>query len=253
MAEVIEKDFGSPIPKIDCYFCRDEGEVGGCEGCGREKEVRHLRTVEKNEALLRHIPKYYQGVDWNRRTLEESNKEKVSSDWVKYCDQMEKVLTAIKSGNRLSKSVFLMGPRRTGKIIWAYSCLKETVNAGGTIVPLVDTQFLKRFLSLREERPFSKYEEDFSYRDFLKADLAVVSVSHGYKFRPYKIIDMILDLRSRNDRPTIFVSRYSLGELCEHDYKGSFTATLTGYEDDNHLKYPAVIKYLDATMEGVII
>lgn len=235
---------------VVCYRCRDDGEVGGCPKCGKlplESKVDLLALDDSDLYIQKLIPKYYRDIEFNPDELISSYNTLLSDIYFKkHIEVLDKLVKIFKSGILPTKSGLIISPKRFGKTIWAYSCIKAAYASGYTVFPMLDTQQIKRFLTLAVDKPKSEYIKGltYSYEDFINADLVIISVvKDSGRYVAYEVIDQVLDMRSRNGKVTFFISEFETRTISFYDKEKRFESLFVNMPGADGLRYPGVISY----------
>lgn len=245
--------------KPKCYRCRDKGEVGGCPKCGKIKGKADKVVKEqliKQDYDKMYIPKDYKGKVWRREVLDASKAELCrEKKYLAFTEQLEKIHSMFLNGQVVNKSAIIVAPRTFSKMTWAYSCMQLAYKHGYKIFPIMDTAQMKRFVTIELERPNNNSFDIFKYKyeDLLMADVVFMTVSHGVsRYSAYETIDNIIDERSRMDKPTIVLSRYSCSEFCRFDTYKRFSSIIDKSGKEIGKRYPVFVQYTDNTMNAVL-
>lgn len=241
---------------ITCYVCRDEGSREGCPKCGKTITAKEIKfDFSGDEYIEKLIPLHYRSTGFNYEELV-SSYNTLASDvyFTKYASTLDKILDLFKVGKIPSKSALVVSPKRFGKTIWAYSCMKYAHVSGYTTFPMLDTQQIKRFLTLAVEKPRSEYIRglSYTYEDFINADVVFISVvKDSYRYSSYEVIDQVLDMRGRNGKVTFILSEFNLKTISYYDRDNRFAQLFRNVPGADHLRYPVLINYSSKLTEDV--
>lgn len=243
------------MKEYKCFACRDgeSGFIGKCPKCGKEYHV-HSEPLKdyiiEDEYSRMYVPKAYRGVAWSIDTLNMTHADITGKkSYQTYASGLEKLHSIFISGRIPKNSIFIVAPQQFSKMTFAYSCLQLAYKNGHRIFPILDTQQLKRFLALSVDKPNSPLlkQYNYTYEDLLNADIVFITVAKGYSRNAgFEIIDQVIDMRSRNDKATIVLSRFTLNDISGFDYMGRFESIIN--EQYVGKRYPVFIQYLDHTM-----
>lgn len=239
-----------------CYRCSNEGLEGGCPECGRELVigVRSVtRNIKSSDMTELHIPTFYKNNKWTTTQLRESYIELIDDiSFNNYVNQLDKCYNIIKSGALPATSAIVSSPTGYSKTTWAYSCIMEAFTHGYKVVPLIDTTQLKRImLSASEGVSKNSYHDGFHYNQYITSDLLFVSVTKGPEYvYAYEVIVSVLDIRSRLDKPTIFITDYTQRDLAALDYTKILERLINAKGNINPYKYPASICFNDIRFDN---
>ena len=241
-----------------CFTCGGEYDERfidkPCPECGRQwgKKPQSQKTEEeKYEAVKvaesRDIPKEYIGVEWSRELLEKDKKKIVNDlNFRRYCNQLEKIHDLFSNGFVPNKSAIIMAPPGYSKVTWAYSCMQQALESKHSVTWLLDTIEVKRLLVLASENPRYRLYNKINYDDYIMSDVCFITVTKTeYNADSFKVIQEILDRRSRKGLATFVISRFDLADMSRHDYKHHFKAIMDLQGNQNPLKYPAIISYFE--------
>lgn len=242
------------VKKVGCKRCRDLGLDGGCPKCGKIKQFIPVSNIQKHGGLMDSdskvigsIPSYYVGLSWEKNQLVSSHKEiEGKNKFNIYVEQLCKIHDVFVSGKIPNKSAIIIAPRKFSKQIWANSCIQFGMKSGHKMLPVLSSNVLKRTLALMTERPRNNYLETLGYNfeDIITCDCLFVSIDSGWQRQSaYSLIDEVIGMRSQFDRPTIFISRFSIEEITKADYNKTFNSILDADNSVNRLRYPIVIQY----------
>lgn len=237
--------------KKHCYTCGGHGfRDKECPECHRkpmnmnldkEPEVAKQLVVTAKNAL---IPQQYVGVTWSADIIRHTHADRGNDKLFDRCvNQMEKIHSYFVEGKIINKSVILVAPPQHSKITWAYSCMQFALMHGLKVAPMLDTQEVKRLITLAAERPLDN-SLGITYEEYVNSDIVFITVTKTtYRNGAYQIIQEMLDKRSRRGLPTFFVSRYNIATLSQWDSSKSFKYIVDENNTENSLKYPVIINY----------
>lgn len=219
----------------------------GCPKCSKSTAQRPaVSTV--SEALIESIavPEQYKDSHWNEKIIREDYLGLAESPgFNSYLQKLSRVHEIFAGGDIPRQSLIVMAPRRFGKITWAYACMRQALDHGYTVSPLLDnTQYL-RLNVLCSERPNSRYIKKLGYQieDIDFADVVFITVDKANWACSFRTIDALIDKRSRLGKPTFVISRFSMVEMTRSD---SFDNAATGIVDitrrNNIVRYPSIIE-----------
>ncbi len=232
---------------MNCFTCRDQGMPGGCPSCGKTREFSGNPAVAMTEEAQKSasIPQYYWDQEWNAETLKASLPElRNHRTFSQYVDQLDKVYNVFKSGQIPRRSALVVAPPRRGKLIWAFSCMKQAMKHGYKIVPLLDTSEWRRLNIIATERAYIKDMSLYgcTMEDVIAADVVFLTVDKDNFKGAYRAIESLLDKRQRRGRPTIIISRYSPAQISILDYDDDFRQAFDKTNQLNPLKYLGLVE-----------
>lgn len=229
-----------------CIICGGHGLKDKVCECGRQPRgiiAQNIKTPTVTK-VSGDIPEYYKEHVWHGQVLRDSHKD-LSNDLLfdKFVNQLEKIHNMFSAGSVMNKSAIIIAPPKFSKVTFAYSCMQRAYERGYSVAPLLDTQEVKRLITLAADRPLKDYK-GVNYDDYISKDVCFITVTKtSYREEAYQVIQEILDKRSRRGLPTFFISRYSLDTLSRRDWDKSFQGILDMNNVENSLKYPAVLTY----------
>lgn len=235
--------------KKHCYTCGGHGLKGReCPECGLKPNSMNLdkkpeeakQLVVMAEKCL--IPREYMGVEWNEERLRNTHKERANDQlFLRFVAQLDKIHNIFASGRIPNKSAILIAPPQHSKMVFAYSCMQNALMYGFKVAPLLDSQEVKRLITLASERP-QEIVLGIPYEEYVGADVVFITITKTtYRNGAYQIIQEMLDKRSRKGLPTFFLSRYNMATLGAWDSSKTFGYLMDYNNTENSLKYPAVI------------
>jgi hypothetical protein len=234
---------------VNCYTCRDEGIEGGCEECGlTPSQVITAASLPLEVYEENRIPSYYKGIDWSGTVLREDHKNLIGDvKFEEYVSKCEKLMRDFFDVGRAPRfSLILVAPRGYGKRTFAYTAIKNILKAGGSTIPLLDTQELKLLMNVGLEKKSENVYEALgcTYKDFLNADFVICSVVKSYLYQgAYEVIEQACDIRSRRDKGIFFTSAFNLNDMSNFDYRKTFMENFDKRSGVDRQRRPAVIQY----------
>lgn len=227
---------------MECLLCRDNGKIGGCPKCGKEYALLGNDKIKTPIGVIRDlgVPKHYLKEKWNSVILRQDHEVYIDdADFDNYVNQLDACINILKEGRLPVMSALVTSPIGYGKTTWAYNCILEANSHNFTTVPLVDTGQLRRmFLTASENPSWVNKFANHNYNDYLYADLLIACVSNGPEFiYAYETIVNIVTIRSRLEKPTIFLSNYSANELMKEDKRRQLYKLLSGGTNVDPYRY----------------
>lgn len=139
-------------------------------------------------------------------------------------DTLDTILATLRAGKLPGKSYAIGAENGIGKTTFATTALKIAAQQGKTVVPYTDMsnlaeKYVEYSKAMRDTLERSKrglYKEDedtqksFTWRDYVEADVCIVSLTGGNADIAYVELDTLLTLitrRSDNRKPTIVMMR----------------------------------------------
>ena len=245
----------------ECFTCGgyydDRFKDEPCPECGRWGKGTPVATeiAEKKEDVIKvaevlDIPREYQGIEWSRELLQRDHRDEMDNiNFQRYCNQLEKIHELFGMGIVPNKSAFITAPPGYSKITWAYSCMQLAIARNHSVDWLLDTIEVKRLMVLASENPKYKLYNKVDYDQYMIADVCFITVTKTeYSQDSFKVIQEILDRRSRKGLATFILSRFDFKAVSRKDYLHHFDAIIDRNGNQNPLKYPAFITYWKSLM-----
>ena len=246
------KSEDSNSAKIKCKYCRDKGIKGGCPKCGKALDkivVTNLQDtsgIVSDDVVVANIPAFYRGRVWDKNEVIQSHKDlDGKNQFNNFISQLDKVHRMFMEGNIPSSSAIIIAPRKFSKQIWANSCIQFGMQTGHKMLPVMSSNLIKVAMANMFDRPHSSVLKSIGYTidDLMTADCLFVNIDTGWQHvNAYSLMDELMCMRSNFDRPTIFLSRFNIGELTKGDYNNTFKDAIDVGTDVNRLRYPVIIQ-----------
>ena len=232
---------------MECLLCRDNGKIGGCPKCGKHLNLKGNNEIKVTNKEINKlcIPKNYVNSKWNSLILKQDyNDYSEDSKFKNYVQQLDACINIFKKGELPKISALISSPIGYGKTTWAYNCMIEAMRHNYTVAPLIATTQMRRMMITASERPdwYNSYS-DYSYMEYLTADTLFVYIPTEYAFAYETIVDLV-NTRSRLEKPTFFLSNYTIRELISHDKKSMLLKLLNGGSNVDPLKYLISIEFI---------
>lgn len=234
-----------------CYKCGNHGfKDKECPVCGLKPNNLNLagrvtaaNTLMSTAKKIR-VPDQYIGITWHKNSLMDTHSNLADNQlFIQYCTQLELLHQYFVNGKIPTKSGLIIAPPQFSKVTFAYSCMQFAIDNGLKVAPLLDTQEVKRLITLAAEKP-GYYYDGLSYEDYIFSDIMFITVTKTrYYEEAYQIIQEMLDKRSRKGLPTFFISRYSLDTLGAMDKTGNYQYIKDWNDCENSLKYPVIVEF----------
>ena len=228
----------------NCYTCRDKGLIDGCPDCGK---ILNIFKVEPSTESLRDskvfIPEFYRNKIWSKEIAKTGKSDTSSS--LNFFNMLEYLHIGIMNGKQLSNSAIVSAPATFSKTTWVYSCLKNLITQNKKVAPYISTSEYLRLYNMDVNKPYMQYKYlDFTITEYNMADVLFVEIpdDEAYMFA-YETILKILNIRSKLDKPTIFVTNVPLSKIVARDTTGTLIRYLTYEGEGNPYKYLASIQY----------
>lgn len=228
-----------------CYRCKDKGEFGGCPVCGKTISLGAKgATVVTTELLEKNaIPTEYQDILWDKKLLEATHPLKMGNpDFTKYCEQLTKIYEIFQKGELPQQSAIIIAERGMGKMTLAYTCMKQALQHGYTVCPVLDNTQIKRINELSSDNPksYALYRQP-RIEDLLYSDVVFITVDKDRYSTALRTIESIIDKRARLGSATIVITRYGLDTMSQFEKKDSYQTLQETTRSYNNKKYPAII------------
>lgn len=228
-----------------CLTCRGKGLAGGCPACGKtfDVETPSVIDVPKEKLDLVQIPDYYKDKVWSKQVFLNTHRDFKSQMLLeKYAETLNRIYDIFSCGRIPNKSFIVIASRGMGKLTWAYSCIRESLNHGFTAMPIIDNTQFKRLNILSSDRMNSPYLKTMSYsiEQYLAADVVFVEIDPDNFQASYRTLDSILSKRARMGLSTFILSRYTIEQLSWADYSNTFSEVVARQQQDWN-KYLTVI------------
>lgn len=236
-----------------CLYCRGKGLPGGCKHCGKVEgkiiihKSQETAGVMDNSHVIDFIPDFNKGLEWDSVKLKESTGHLMhSQNFNIFVESLNKIHEVYKKGSIFNKSIIIIAPRKRSKQTWAYSCIQQGIAHGYKMLPVLHTNLLSVALANMFDKPKDQSViKTFGYNleDLMTADALFVSVDSGWQKRnAYQLISQLMCMRADFNKPTVFLSRYSLLEMSEGDRNHEFMDCITQDKNVNRLRYPVVLQ-----------
>lgn len=239
------------LADIFCTTCGNEGKEGGCPKCG--KEVKPLYDGKSEEVVAKTIgflenvikvPEEYLGNRFTKQVLLDDNRSNMNEDLRTYADNLERYLEIFKNGGLPKRSTMVMSPTGYAKKVLAYSCIEIANDNRFSVSPLlstIDIAFIMR--QAADFNPNFKFN-GVGYMDLYYLDFMVVQVAHtDFKYDSYKILQELLNMRSRMNKTTLILSDFGLNIISDWDDQQNFVRLFQAGYMDNKKLYPSIIEY----------
>lgn len=249
------------MSKEHCYYCNDMGTPEGCIHCGRKAGEVSYDDLRPSEVIKREskfksvlIPEYYRKTEWSSEVFWKS-KSGLKSDMAlqRFIGTLQSVYDMFVLGTVPNKSGIFIAPNGFGKCTFAYSCMKQALLHGHSVLPLTDTMDIKRLFVSSTTKPDFKLYYKWNLDDYVLKDVLFITVIQSrLNYDAYLTIADIVNKRSRFDKPTFIISEFTLKEISRWDDNKNYTNLNTATESDNPLKFPLVVEYKGVDSNGVL-
>lgn len=220
-----------------CHTCNNLGKEGGCPKCGLTPRNEVGNRILKTEIPTDIIPKMYQGVMW-----EKIENENLPLQFKQFDDALEKVYNSFLQGKIPEYSMFISAPSKSGKNLFAYSCMQTSITNRFSVAPLLSTSDWRRLLKVSQINPFYKLYGRYQWDSLVTYDLVFLFVDHSDdRFDSIPIIKSILDARAAFNLSTFIISDYRLNDLVPKWNSDIYTMIYNSNPKRDHKRYPVVL------------
>lgn len=234
-----------------CTSCGNKGTKEGCPECGREHKILYQDKTENQiastlgylEKVIR-IPEGYLGNRFVKQVLMDEYTGKKREEYRKYIDNLDMYIEIFRNGRLPQRSTFVASPTGNGKKVMAYTCMELANDNNYTISPILSTLDISFIIKQSIEfKPDFKFN-GVGYMDLYEIDFLVVQISHtDYKYESYKVIQELLNMRTRYNKSTLVLSDFGIDTITDWDDQYNFVRLFqTGFLDNKQL-YPTMICY----------
>lgn len=229
---------------MKCTKCYGKGKPGGCPKCGIDSSKTIMEQTNEVPAAIQLsdlIPTAYKGVCWKK----DENETNLSVKNV--AQSMEKIYSICANGKIPSFSAFISGPLRLNKELFVFSCMQELIVRDFKIVPFISTIEMRRIIRTSQYNPRYKFMAKWTYDEIIASDLLFITVTHLTEDRhsDLTLIQEVLDIRSRMDKPTIFISDYRLESLVSRFDTKEYLMIYNIDKNRDKLKFPFIFQAAD--------
>lgn len=228
-----------------CYQCRDKGTIGGCPKCGKTVSLGNKGSVTVTAELLEKntIPAEYNDILWDRKILESSHVNKMGyENFLNYSEQLTRIFEIFHRGELPQQSAIIIADRGMGKMTLAYTCMKQALEHGYTVCPLMDNTQIKRINELSSDNPrsYALYKQP-RIEDVLYSDCLFITVDKDRYSTALRTIESVMDKRARLSLSTMVITRYSLSSMSQFEKKDSYLSLQEPTRRFNNKKFPSII------------
>lgn len=220
-----------------CHFCNNQGKEGGCPKCGltpRKSVHTKMLTLDVPTEI---IPVPYQGVMWEKPTQED-----IPLKFKQFDEALERVYTKFLKGQIPTFSMFIGAPPKSGKNLFAYSCMQTALTQKFTVAPLLSTADWRRLYSISQANPFYKLYGKYKWDDLLALDVVFLYVDYSDDRRDdIPLLKNIYDARAQFNLPTFVLSDFRLNDLVPKWGDKTYAMIHNPDETRNYLRYPVII------------
>lgn len=231
-----------------CRTCEDKGLIGGCPVCHKVFNSVKLKKVEVTTETLdsKSIPKDYLGVVWDKEKLIANHQMYIENTQFKFLiNQLDRMTEIFKRGEIPNQSVIIIAPRSMSKVTFAFSCMQLAISNGYSVCPLLDNTQIKRINRLSSDNPTSWCLKNYpTIEEVLTADVLFMTVDNDNYATALRTIESIMEKRSRLDKATFVLTRYSLDKMSQFEKHDEYETLMDRTRSFNNKKYPIIINCL---------
>jgi hypothetical protein len=205
------------MSKFYCAECGNVGELPDSNGT-RCSCIYGLGIAESDPGSCLSIPEAYRGVQFDAQLLPEAN---TGSYYRKFMQDTYLSIISLKLKN---KNLFISSPMKTGKTVFAYSCIEKLFRRGLPTFPLFDVLELSSILKDVDMGRASMMLEGLEVTplNVYTAPYLFVKITNELNYQVFDTIVKIVDRRTRRGNVTIFISHLSWNILSESDKRCVF-------------------------------
>lgn len=218
-----------------CRLCGGLGLKGGCPKCNATpRPLAHMSLVTQ-ESTSDIIPHIYQGVMWNKPESENAREKE-------FDNSLEKIHNSFLNGSIPKFSVFLAAPPKSGKNLFAYSCMQTSIAQGFTVAPLLSTADWRRLLKVSQTNPFYKLYGKYQWDKLINLDVVFLYIEHSEEHNSdIPLLKSIYDTRSGFGLSTFVISDYRLNDLVPRWDSDAYTSIYNSNDNRDYLRYPVIL------------
>lgn len=221
-----------------CHWCNNEGKIGGCPNCGRTPRSVVSENLMYVDLPIDIIPKHYQGKMWEKPEQTPDMPLKAQQ----FDNTLEKVCNIFLQGNIPNFSMYIAAPPKSGKNLFAYTCMQTCLLQHFSVAPLMSTSDWRRLHKVSQLNPFYKFYGKYKWDELIAYDVIFLFVDHtDDKYDEIPLLKSILDARAALGLPTFIISDYSLTSLVPRWNLKSYSIIYNPNGDRDYLRYPVVI------------
>lgn len=220
-----------------CHVCNNEGKLGGCPKCGlTPRKVLNMRLTNM-DTPTDIIPTVYQGVIWEKPV-----DDKLPQQFKEFDNALEKVGNQFLQGRIPQFSMFIAAPPKSGKNVFAYTCMQTSLAQKFTVAPLLSTSDWRRLLKVSQMNPFYKLYGKYQWDTLITMDVLFLFVDHSDDHRDdIPLLKSIMDARASFNLSTFILSDYKLTELVPAWNSHVYTMIYNADSKRDYLRYPVIL------------
>lgn len=220
-----------------CHLCNNEGKPGGCPRCGLTPRSAVSVKVMNLTPSVDIIPIAYQGVMWEKPVV-----DKQPLQFKQYDDSLEQIYNQFLGGRIPQFSVFMAAPPKTGKNLFAYSCMQTALAQKFSVAPLLSTSDWRRLYRISQMNPFYKLYGKYQWDGLISKDVVFLFVDHSDdRNDDIPLLKNILDSRAVFGLSTFIISDYRLNDLVPKWNSEVYTMIYNANEKRDYRRYPVIL------------
>lgn len=220
-----------------CHVCNNEGKEGGCPRCGKTPRTVVNVKVMNLDVATDIIPNAYRGIVWERPT-----DNKLPAQFKEVDTAMEKVSNMFLQGRIPQFSMFVAAPPKTGKNVFAYSCMQTSLAQKFTVAPLLSTSDWRRLLKVSQMNPFYKLYGKYQWDQLVCLDVVFIFIDHSDDHRDdIPLLKSVMDARAAFGLSTFIISDYKLTDLVPAWNSDVYTSIYNPASNRDYLRYPVIL------------
>ena len=222
-----------------CHRCGGHGLEGGCPRCGLTVQQKVMRKVEALGLPLDIIPAHYQGKLWTRIPATEG----VPAKFVDFDNKLETIHKIYMDGLLPHYSVFISGPRKTGKMNFAYSCMQLAAAKTIKIAPMLSTSDWRRLYRVSQMDPMYKLYGHYRWDDLISREVVFMRVDHSEdRYDVFGLLKEVFDTRASMGKATMVISDYKLEDLVSRWGSEEYAMIHDSDPDRDLYRYPVILQ-----------
>ena len=223
------------MPK--CHMCGDRGKEGGCPRCGLTPRNSIKSQTLQMEIPMDIVPVNYQGSMW-----EKPDSEGLPLKFKEFDNKLEKVYEIFLKGVIPSFSMFIAAPPKSGKNLFAYSCMQTAFVQKFSVAPLFSTGDWRRLLKVSQMNPFYKLYGKYQWDTLVSMDVVFLFVDHSDEHNDdIPLLKSVLDARAAFGLSTFIISDYRLNDLVPKWRSNLYNIIYNPNDKRDYLRYPVIL------------
>lgn len=224
-----------------CHKCNNEGLEGGCPKCGRTP-----RKVAGQQALVFDVPTDIIPVPYQGKLWECPDPAGVSVVCRQVDEGMEKVHNKFLKGEIPAFSMFIAAPPKSGKNLFAFSCMQTALMHKFSVAPYLSTGDWQRLHKVSQMNPFYKLYGKYTWDKLIACDVVFLYVDYSDERKSsIPLMKSIMDARAAFDKPTFILSDYRLQDLVCAWKREEYTMIYNPDPNRDCLRYPVLLHRFD--------